>query len=64
MFSGTPQNQNLSKPEYLETVQLARSLISSFYFHCLKILVNLNPSIPETGQAFYYIYNSNTILPL
>ena len=38
----------------LETGQMSRSQIFSFYFHCIKILVNRNPSTPETGQTFYY----------
>jgi len=38
----------------LETEQFAKSRIFSFYFHCIKVPVNWNPSIPETGQAFYY----------
>jgi len=50
IYSGTPQNQNLSKPEFPRN-----PTIFSFYFHCIKILVNRNSSIPETGQAFYII---------
>ena len=47
--TGTSVNWNS-----LETEQLARTRIFILYFHCLKISVNWNPSIPETGQAFYY----------
>jgi len=46
----------------LETEQLAWSRIFSLYFHCIKIPVNRNPSILETGQAFYYFLTISTFL--
>ena len=47
--TGNSVNQNS-----IETGQLARSRFFSFYFLSIKIQVDPNPSIPETGQAFHY----------
>ena len=55
-YSGTPQNRNLSKPEFSQNrtigqVPILQLLFSQYKNHCK----------PENGQAFYYIL---TISPL
>ena len=53
IYSGTPLNRNLSKPKFSKPDKCLGPEFK-LLFLLYKYPGNRNPSIPETGQAFYY----------